>query len=118
MTTDIQLLNTSGVPDKLFKIYEQGIHPEPPSGSHQRTIAQKQSAPRPHQAVPLRRSQWYTPAHSDLEGINRENDKVLDNLKDEWEQYNRVVVAIKNQKNKDHKFVEGSVGYSACKIVT
>jgi len=49
--------------------------------------------------------------------MNRENDKVLDQMKDEWEQYNRAVSDLKNKKTKDHKFLEGSVGYFPLKTV-
>lgn len=51
-------------------------------------------------------------SHIDLEKINQENDKVLDQFKEEWEQYNRVVSTLKNQKTRDHKFVEGSGTYT------
>lgn len=41
----------------------------------------------------------------DFENINRENDNVLDQLKEEWEQYNRFLAEIKTKKNKDNKFI-------------
>lgn len=46
----------------------------------------------------------------DFEKTNRENDNVLDQLKEEWEQYNRFMTELKTKKNKDNKFIEGSVG--------
>ena len=49
-------------------------------------------------------------ADIDFEKINRENDNVLDQLKEEWEQYNRLLTEIKTKKNKDSKFIEGSAG--------
>jgi hypothetical protein len=47
----------------------------------------------------------------DFESVNRENDHVLKELKEEWDRYNKVVSDIKSKKTKDSKFIEGGAGY-------
>lgn len=40
-----------------------------------------------------------------------QNDHVLDELKTEWDQYNKIVSDLKTKKSKDSKFIEGGAGY-------
>lgn len=53
----------------------------------------------------------YIHLNADFENVNRENDKVYEDLKTEWDQYNKIVSDLKMKKNKDTKFIEGGAGY-------
>lgn len=54
----------------------------------------------------------------DFEKVNSKNDLVLDELKQEWDQYNKKVSDLKSKKSKDSKFIEGGAGYNPNNLVS
>jgi hypothetical protein len=46
----------------------------------------------------------------DFEAVNSKNDQVLDELRQEWDFYNKKTSDVKAKKNKDSKFIEGGAG--------
>lgn len=41
----------------------------------------------------------------------------MDELKQEWDQYNKKVSDLKSKKSKDNKFIEGGAGYNPLNLV-
>lgn len=41
----------------------------------------------------------------DFEGVNGKNDQVLDELRQEWDFYNKKTSDVKSKKSKDSKFI-------------
>ena len=46
----------------------------------------------------------------DFEAVNSKNDQVLDELRQEWDFYNKKTSDVKAKKSKDSKFIEGGAG--------